>query len=179
MVKLVSTLGTSPGGVFETFMNLRQGNYEADNPVPVDVKVVYVIRTSDPAVERAFRLLKAIFACCGGRDVEVVGIPLNMNDINSRSDYIQFRREVLSRISSEDYVDFTGGRKAMSVAAVMAARQREAHVITSIIPQSDYNEIQNRMKNFRDEDISAGERGECRVDFCTLTSRNVKTILLE
>ncbi|AKV74186.1 MULTISPECIES: CRISPR-associated ring nuclease Crn1 [Metallosphaera] len=179
MVKLVSTLGTSPGGVFETFMNLRQGKYEAENPVPVDIKEVYVIRTSDPAVERAFRLLKAIFACCGGREVEVAGIPLAMNDINTRSDYLQFRREVLSRISPGDYVDFTGGRKAMSVAAVLAARQREAHVVTSIIPQADYNEIQSKMKDFKDEDILEGENGRCKVDFCVLTSRNVKTILLE
>ncbi|ARM76921.1 CRISPR-associated ring nuclease Crn1 [Acidianus manzaensis] len=179
MVKLVCTLGTSPGGIFETLGNLRKGNYEAENPIPVNIKEVYVIRTSDKAVDIAWKLVKAIFACCGEKDVTISDISLQITDITSNSDYELFMKEVSSRISKGDYVDFTGGRKAMSVAAAIAAKELNAHIVTTIIPQNEYNEIAQRAKGLKEEDIIAGGNRDCRVDFCSLTSKNARTILLQ
>lgn len=183
MVKLVSTLGTTPGGIFETFMNLRQGKYEGEDVKPIDIKEVYVIRTSDKGVEFAWKLVKAIFTCCKGGEVTISDIPLPMQDITSPEDFKKFRREVFSRVSVGDYVDFTGGRKAMSVAAALVAREVKAHVVTTIIPQEEYNRVLgviNVLKNMGDLVEKAG-KGNCdpiKDYICKLVSNEARTVVL-
>ncbi|AWR96166.1 CRISPR-associated protein [Acidianus sulfidivorans JP7] len=192
MVKLISTLGTSPGGVFETLNNLRRGNYNSkDNVVPVKITEVYVVRTKDRSVELAWKLIKGIFACCGDNEVELVDIPLEISDINSVEDYDYFKKEVSSKISAGDYIDFTGGRKAMSVAAAIEAKRLNAHIVTTIIPQDEYNAIQSKIKGINVKDLdniigniknikSENTKEACsKFDFCSLTSKNAKTILLD
>ncbi|MFP3064814.1 MAG: CRISPR-associated ring nuclease Crn1 [Sulfolobus sp.] len=180
MVKLISTLGTSPGGVFESYLNLINGKYEAENPIKVEIDTVYIIRTKDPEVEFAWKLVKAVFACCGGRNVTVADIPLPITDIFSRDDYLTFLRNVKDKISKEDYVDITGGRKAMSVAAAIAARYRNANILTTIIPQNEYNRIQQLIKGFKEkkEVIEKSANGECSKEVCELISKEARTILL-
>jgi CRISPR-associated protein Csx14 len=177
MVKLVATLGTSPGGVFETYMNLKSGNYGGE---PVDIKEVYIIRTSDKAVELAWKLVKAIFVCCGSKEVEIADIPLPINDIVTKEDYEIFRKGLQGKISKGDYVDFTGGRKAMSVAAAINAIRNSAYVVTTIIPQNEYNRIQNLIKQLKEEEIDEAGKGKCvnKEKFCELISKDARTILL-
>ncbi len=178
MVKLVATLGTSPGGIYETFMNLRSGNYNGE--AVKDLKEVYVIRTSDKAVELAWKLVKAIFVCCQGKEVEIIDIPIQIKDIASKEDYNIFVKSLQGKISRGDYVDFTGGRKAMSVAAAMSAIMNEAHVVTTIVPQDEYNRIQSLIKQLNVNDIDEAGKGNCknREEFCQLVSKNARTILL-
>jgi len=183
MAKLVSTLGTSPGGIFETYMNLREGNYEGDDVKPIDIKEVYVIRTSDKSVEFAWKLIKAIFSCCKREEVTISDIPLTMQDINSSEDFKKFRKEIFSRLNVGDYVDFTGGRKAMSVAAALAAREVKAHVITTIIPQNEYNRISEIIRGLKimEDLVDRAGRGDCETikeSICKLVSPEAKTIML-
>jgi len=63
MVKLIATLGTSPGGIFETYTNLINGTYESENPTKIEIQDVYIIRTKDKEVELAWKLVKALFIC--------------------------------------------------------------------------------------------------------------------
>lgn len=184
MVKLVCTLGTSPGGIFETFMNLKKGNYEAeDSKTPVEIDEVYVIRTSDAAVEFAWKLVKAIFVCCERPQAKIVDIPVEIQDINSIADFEKFRSKLSSVISPKDYVDFTGGRKAMSVAAALVAMGVKAHVVTTIIPQEEYNRISSIVKELQSkkelvEKAGKGECNEIKDKICSLVSNNARTIIL-
>ncbi|AWR98668.1 CRISPR-associated ring nuclease Crn1 [Metallosphaera hakonensis] len=180
MPKLLVTLGTTPGGIFETFENLKRGNYEAENHPPVHISEVYVIRTSDPAVNLAWKLVKAVFACCGGKEVTIADIPLEINDINSKQDFLTFKRAIKARLSPGDFVDFTGGRKAMSVAAAIEAREAGAKVVTTIIPQQEYVRITNLLNSLKGQEsaVEAGGRGECVLSFCDLVSKESRTVQL-
>jgi len=189
MTNLVCTLGTSPGGIFETYKNLRGGNYEANEDAgkasSTKINEVYVIRTSDKAVEFAWKLVKAIFACCREKDDEVIiaDIPISIQDITSPNDFKKFKKEILSRISVGDYVDFTGGRKAMSVAAALSAREVGAHVVTTIIPQGEYNRISKIIEELKGKEdlVERAGNGDCesiRDTICKLISNEAKTIVL-
>ncbi|QGR19648.1 CRISPR-associated ring nuclease Crn1 [Stygiolobus azoricus] len=181
MARLIATLGTSPGGIFESYKNLIEGNYQGDNVEKVKIDEVYIIRTSDKAVEFAWKLVKAIFTCCGAKDVRVYDIPLSITDINSRQDFLTFKREVESKINNGDFVDITGGRKSMSVAAAMSARNRNAKIITTVVPQAEYNRVQNLIKQLepREKEIEMAGEGKCQtIDICQLVSKSALTILL-
>jgi hypothetical protein len=185
MVKLVSILGTSPGGIFETFSNLLTGNYssESGKGTPVEIREVYIIRTNHPQVTNAWNLLKNIFLCCGVSEHSLSDIVLDMDDIKSPEDYVKFRKEVLGRLNPGDYVDFTGGRKAMSAAAAIAAIKAGAHLVTTVIEQSDYNRIQELIKAAPSGSTSTlSDRGQCgsvKNYLCSLISKQSKTILLQ
>ncbi|AEB95239.1 MULTISPECIES: CRISPR-associated ring nuclease Crn1 [Metallosphaera] len=187
MVKLISTLGTTPGGVIETYLNLIRGNYEAEDPHPVKIDHIYVIRTDDEAVNFAWSLIKAISPCCESVKVELVDIPLNIKDIYSREDFVTFKQKISSVINDGDYVDITGGRKAMSAAAAISAMTKgKAHVVTSIIPQSEYSRISNLISKFRgmERELSEAGRGNCEpaaksnLNFCELLSKDCRTVVL-
>jgi CRISPR-associated protein Csx14 len=181
MARLIATLGTSPGGIFESYKNLIEGNYEGDNVEKVNIDEVYIIRTSDKAVEFAWKLVKAIFACCGAKGVHVYDIPLSISDINNRQDFLMFKREVESKINEGDFVDITGGRKSMSVAAAISAIKRKARTITTIVPQAEYNKVQKLIKELepREKEIQMAGEGKCQtIDICQLVSKSALTILL-
>lgn len=180
MVKLIATLGTSPGGIFESYTNLINGTYQAEVVEKVPINEVYIIRTSDKAVEFAWKLVKAIFVCCGGKNVTIADIPLSITDITSKDDYLVFKKAVEARINEGDYVDITGGRKAMSVAAAVSAMRRKAKILTTIIPPSEYNRIQKLIEELKskEEEIERAGKGECNFDFCQLVSKSATTVML-
>lgn len=151
MVKLIATLGTSPGGIFETYTNLINGNYEADNPAKIEIDYIYLVRTTDKDVVFASKLVKALFICQKVPS-EVVEIPVNISDITSKKDYDEFKNLIFKKINKGDFVDFTGGRKAMSVAAAIGALKTQANLVTTIIPQIEYNKIQNKLKNLKNKE---------------------------
>jgi len=180
-MKLIATLGTSPGGIFETYTNLINGTYEAERPEKVEISDVYIIRTKDKDVEFAWKLVKALFTCMKV-PAQIVDIPVNISDITSKSDYDLFRKAVFDKISRGDYVDFTGGRKAMSVAAAIGAAQRGASLVTTIIPQQEYNRIQQKIKELKEkeDEIERAGKGNCRIaeELKEIIAKNAKTILL-
>jgi len=180
-MKLIATLGTSPGGIFETYTNLINGNYEAEKPEKVEISEVYIIRTRDKDVEFAWKLVKALFACMKV-PAQIADIPVNISDITSKNDYEQFRKAVFEKISKGDFVDFTGGRKAMSVAAAIGALKRDANLVTTIIPQQEYNRIQQKIKELKEkeDEIERAGNGDCRIaeELKEIIAKNAKTILL-
>ncbi|WP_221288388.1 CRISPR-associated ring nuclease Crn1 [Stygiolobus caldivivus] len=181
MVRLIATLGTSPGGIFESYKNLINGTYEEDNPEKIRVDEVYVIRTADKSVEFAWKLVKAIFVCCGGRDVAIYDIPLSITDIYSRKDYLLFKKEVENKIREGDFVDITGGRKSMAAAAALSAMRKRAKTITTIIPQPEYNRIQKEIEGLksREAEIESAGDGRCEgISVCSLVSKSALTIML-
>ncbi|BFH74169.1 CRISPR-associated ring nuclease Crn1 [Sulfurisphaera javensis] len=182
MVKLIATLGTSPGGVFETYTNLINGNYESDNPSKVEIDTIYLIRTLDKDVEFAFKLVKALFIC-QKIPSEVVEIKINISDITNKQEYEQFKSQIFQKIGKGDFVDFTGGRKAMSVAAAIQALKRDAYLVTTIIPQSEYNRIQNKLKELKNKeneinDILANKNLSLCPELNELIVHGARTILL-
>ncbi|MEM0104834.1 MAG: CRISPR-associated ring nuclease Crn1 [Candidatus Methanomethylicia archaeon] len=190
MVRLIATLGTSPGGVFESFLNLSTGKYECEecDHRPIKVDEVYIVRTIDPQVELAWKIVKVLFICCSKIEVNLYDIPLKISDITSPRDYKEFKDNLNKFINQGDYVDFTGGRKSMSVAAALVAREKRAHVITTIIPQDEYNRISESIKKMNRAELSEyanrlDHRSKCDARFneiiCSLTSKSATTILLQ
>ncbi|BFI74281.1 CRISPR-associated ring nuclease Crn1 [Sulfurisphaera ohwakuensis] len=183
MVKLIATLGTSPGGIFETYTNLINGTYESENPSKIEIQDIYIIRTKDKEVELAWKLVKALFICMKV-PAQIADIPVSINDITSKEDYEIFKKEIFQRISKGDFIDFTGGRKAMSVAAAIGAVKKEAYLVTTIIPQQEYNRIQQQIKELKDREkeindaISTGSCENIGEELKKLIIHGAKTILL-
>lgn len=183
MTKLIATLGTSPGGIFETYTNLINGTYESENPRQIEIQDVYIIRTKDKEVEFAWKLVKALFICMKV-PAQIADIPLPINDITSKEDYEIFRKEIFQRINKGDFIDFTGGRKAMSVAAAIGAVKKEAYLVTTIIPQQEYNRIQQQIKELKnrekeiDDVINTHTCDKIEDELKKLISHGAKTILL-
>jgi len=177
MAKLVATLGTSPGGVLETFLYLiKQG---------VEIDEIRVITTTNPEVEKAWKIVKIMFICCVKEKYPNVIIskhPVEMDDINNEEDLIKFKNFIEKQIGEGDYVDITGGRKGMSVAAALAAKKKGAKITTSIISQDSYREINNRireLKNIPELQDRAQCVGEIKNTYCNLISDKANTILFD
>ncbi|BCU67735.1 CRISPR-associated protein [Sulfolobales archaeon HS-7] len=183
MVKLVATLGTSPGGIYETYKNLTTGNYEGENVYPVTIDEVYVVKTADPEVQLAGKLVMKIFLCLNEK-VSIAEIPLPMSDVTSKEDYEVIRRELRNKVQPGDYVDFTGGRKAMSVAAAIVAKDLRATPVTTIIPQEEYGRIQSELKEIRkdkelEKKVLAGACDDTLKNYISkLVSHKSRTFLL-
>jgi hypothetical protein len=57
--------------------------------------------------------------CCSNFvNVKVINLPFN--DVNSSNDFVQVRETVRKVLKAGDYLDLTGGRKAISSAAVLS-----------------------------------------------------------
>ncbi|BBD73326.1 hypothetical protein HS1genome_1715 [Sulfodiicoccus acidiphilus] len=163
----------------ESLVNLRRGTYASlgvNQPVKIDE--IYVVRTRGEEVERAFRILRALLLCCVKESPPLRDVPLDLNDVDSPEDYAKFRGAVLKLVSPGDYVDVTGGRKVMSVAAAVVARERGAHVLTTLISTKEYARVTEEARKLNENslDLSAG----CSKDtsLCSLLSPQAVTVLL-
>mgnify|MGYP001772793892 CR=1 FL=1 len=160
-MKLIASLGTSPGGIAETFSYIAN-TYKA---VPSEV---IVITTSSPKVDKAYNVLLEIFSkCVRPKFGEVVIERLNISsdDIYSSQDLWELSEKVKGKMGKGDFVDVTGGRKVMSIALALVAIRSGAKVVTTVIPQEEYNRIQSLM-----------EKGYS--DPCELLSKQSRTIEL-
>lgn len=141
---------------------------------------VYVVRSG--SVEFAWRLVKAIFTCCGAGGAVVRELVAPMEDVGSPEDFRRFMDAVLSITRPGDYVDFTGGRKAMSVAAALAAREVGAHLVTTIAPQEEYDRVTKLVRELRgmEESVIEAAGGNCRIRelVCGLVLSGARTIVL-
>ena len=87
VVRLIVTLGTTPGGVYESYTNLRLGRC-IGCVGPVGIDEVYVVRSA--SVEFTWKLVKAIFTCCGAGDVVVRDLVAPMEDVEGPEDFRRF-----------------------------------------------------------------------------------------
>ncbi|WP_252901503.1 CRISPR-associated ring nuclease Crn1 [Vulcanisaeta sp. JCM 14467] len=179
VVRLVVTLGTTPGGVYESFINLRLGRC-IGCVGPVGVDEVYVVRSA--SVEFTWKLVKAIFTCCDTGDVVIKDLVAPMEDMEDPEDFRRFMDAVLSVVRGGDYVDFTGGRKAMSVAAALAAREVGAHLVTTVVPPEEYGRVNELIRRLRGVEglVEEAARGNCGIKdlVCGLVSGGARTIVL-
>ncbi len=170
MSSLVASLGTSPGGILETFLYLRSKGE--------DVRTITVVKTTDPGVSKAYDYLLSMFSCCVKlkySDVILEPLDLPFSDITSSDDLIEMRNLVEEKITQGDYVDITGGRKAISMVMGMIAMKKKAKIITTIVSQKSYNQIQEKMKQSHPP-----VQGKCsdqdKEFFCSLIANDSKTI---
>ncbi|AOL16707.1 hypothetical protein BFU36_08320 [Sulfolobus sp. A20] len=177
MPKLVSTLGTSPGGVLETFEYLMKNG--------VQITEIRVITTKNPEVEKAWRILNVLFLCCVKQKypkVEIAKYQIDIDDINNEDDLRKFKEFIEGHLQPDDYMDITGGRKGMSVAAALAAKAVGAKIITSIISQQSYRSINDKIRNLTNIP-ELKRREECNEqlekDYCELISKDAKTIVFD
>ncbi|ARM76984.1 CRISPR-associated ring nuclease Crn1 [Acidianus manzaensis] len=174
-MKLVCTLGMTPGGIAETVINLSTGNYVSKyEPKRVSFDEIIIVRTKD--TEYSYAFLKAIFLCCINFG-ELKEFVLPFNDVSSPQDFIYVRDNVRNMLKAGDYLDFTGGRKAISSAAVLAAREAGAHLVSTIIDQKDYIEMNEKFNELKRLAMSVKGKEDCTNYFCSLISKNSKTIL--
>ncbi len=160
MARLVATLGTQPGSVYETLLNLCRGAYdygEKESP-RLSIDEVVLVHTRGAVVVEAYRLAKLLLAC--QRHVmpqelrlpnhchvgKIVAAPVELEDVDSRRGFEEFYRVVRANVSRGDVVDVSGGRVAMGVAAALAARDAEAMVVASVIPSEEYQQVESARK---------------------------------
>lgn len=104
-MKLVSTLGTTPGGVAETYLSLLRGDYSAPFPSsPLKIDELIVVRTRGTDV--SFSVLSAIFSKCVS-PIPMREVILSIEDVMSPQDFKEVREKVRSLLSPGDYLDFT------------------------------------------------------------------------
>jgi hypothetical protein len=175
MVKLVATLGKTVGGVAETIINLSEGNYVAPfDPKPVKVDELIIVKTKE--VEEVYNVLSSLILCCTGID-KVITVSLPFNDVESPKDFIEVRETVRGIIRAGDYLDFTGGRKAISAAAVLAAREMGAHLVTSIIPHEEYDVLNKEYLRVKDVALRVYRKTDCVKSLCNLVSPHARTVV--
>jgi len=169
-MKLVASLGTSPGGILETFEYLRRNG--------VEINDIEVVKTKDNAVSKAYDYLLSMFSCCiklSYNDVIMGTLELPFSDITTSDDLNEMMKLVEPIINEGDYVDITGGRKAISMVMGLVAMKKKAHVITTIVPQSKYNEVQEKLKKGHQlvtENCSPSDKDF----FCSLLTKDAVTI---
>lgn len=89
MVRLVATLGKSPGGIAETIRNLTSGKYVAPfEPTEINIDEVIVLRTK--GTDEAYYFLKAILYCCLNL-TSIKEIVFDFDDITSPKDFVSVR----------------------------------------------------------------------------------------
>ncbi len=159
-------MGTSPGAVYETLLNLCRGSYDCGGgECPrLSIDQVTLVRTSEASVEAAARVARLLIHCsgevfpegderrlpCSVRSVGVVA--LGFPDIRARSEYEEFRRRIASVVGQGDVVDVSGGRVAMSVGAALAPlvhRLREVVVVATSVPQNTYSATKAAMDSIK------------------------------
>ncbi len=174
-VRLIATLGKTVGGPVETLENLMNANYISPfPPKKVEIEKVIVITTGE--TKEAFYVLKTVMMCClNFTKVEEVALPFN--DISSPSDFIMVREKVSELVRAGDYLDFTGGRKSISAAAALAAWQKGAHLVTSIIDDEEYDRIKKRYYEIKDKVMSIYTKGQCMNYLCDLYTSKARTIV--
>ncbi|AHC52245.1 hypothetical protein SUSAZ_10340 [Sulfolobus acidocaldarius SUSAZ] len=176
MVRLIATLGKTVGGPIETFENLVNANYISAFPShKVDINEVIVITTKE--TEETFYVLKSVFLCCANF-TKVREVTLPFDDITAPDDFITIREKVREVLRAGDYLDFSGGRKAISAAAALAAREIGAHLVTSIIDEDEYDKIRKRYYEIKDKALSIYNKGQCISYLCDLYISKARTIVL-
>ncbi|MEM1627580.1 MAG: CRISPR-associated ring nuclease Crn1 [Sulfolobaceae archaeon] len=175
MVNLVATLGKTPGGIAETFLNLSRGNYSSQFEVKeLRFDNVFVVRTKE--VEESYYTLKAVFMCCLGFP-NVRDVVLPFDDITSPEDFSKAREVIKKVLRAGDYLDFTGGRKAISTAAVLAAREVGAHIVSTVIPHEEYELANKVFMSIKDRAMRIYSEGDCVEYICRVISKNARTIV--
>lgn len=166
MARLVATVGTSPGVVYEALLNVCRGLYDAPYSPAVPVDTVVMVHTSAPGVVRAARIARLLIHCSHAvfpegdprrlpcRVASTGLAPVGAVDIDSRRAYELYHGAVSRHIGPGDVVDVTGGRASMAVAAARAAiGQPGTMVTTTIVPQDAYQAAMAALNVLRNYDL--------------------------
>ncbi len=151
MVRLIATMGASPGAPYETLLNVCRGSYDAPHAPPIRIREVVVVRTSGVDVRYAYWLFKLLILCNRflpeAKRLDCVverifDVEVDVEDVVSREDYEKYRDAIERNIGEGDIVDVTGGRVSMAVAAMQAASSHnKVAVMATIVPQKEYSAI--------------------------------------
>jgi len=137
--KLVALLGTSPGTVHTTLCKLQE------HGIDVDEVVIYATLTHT-AAQAQWILWYCPCPKTGKPPLPPPRTPrilhLGFNDIHGPQELDQLRKALAQDLDHATILDVTGGRKAMAIAAALEAYRRGATVVATIIPQEEYNRIQ-------------------------------------
>ncbi len=168
-------MGKSPGGIAETLLNLKDGKFVAPfDPSPVKVDELIVVKTKE--VQESYYVLKAILLCCSGF-TNLKPLELPFDDVTTPDDFVEVRETMRRLLRAGDFLDFTGGRKAISSAAVLAAREVGAHLVSTLISQEEYY-VQNKIYNsVKERATRVYKREDCVSLICDLISKDSKTIV--
>ncbi|TRM80221.1 hypothetical protein DJ522_08760, partial [Sulfolobus sp. F3] len=91
--------------------------------------------------------------------------------------FITVREKLREVLKVGDYLDFTGGRKAISAAAALTAREIGAHLVTSIIDEEEYDRIKKRYYEIKDKALGVYDKGQCLGYLCDLYTSKARTIV--
>lgn len=108
-------------------------------------------------------------------DVMMGAIDLPFSDITTSDDLNELMKIVSPAINQGDYVDITGGRKAISMVMGLIAMKRKAHVVTTIVSQSKYNEVQEKLRKGH-QPVTQNCSPSDKEFFCSLLSSDAVTI---
>ncbi len=151
--RLIATLGTTPGGVYETYKNLSNATYDANIKERHDIKEIVLVTTNDSNVNFAYKLVELIFLYFK-ENVRINKVSVNFSDISDYKKSLEFLNLIKTMdINERDLIDITGGRKSMSTILAIEASRRNAKIFTTIIPQNEYGKISGTISKLRNYDI--------------------------
>ena len=153
--RLIATLGTSPGGIYETYKNLTNANYDAVTKKNHNIDEIILITTNDPNVNFAYKLVELIFAYFK-ESVSIKRVSINFSDIDDYKKSLEFLNIIKTiDINEKDLIDITGGRKSMSTILAIEASRKNAKIFTTIIPQNMYHKISGTISSLKNYDIES------------------------
>lgn len=167
MTRLLATLGTSPGVVYETLLNLCRGSYGGDMP-RLAIDEVTLVYTSNRLVREAYAAARLLVLCRdtvfeegderrlpGNCRVErVTGAPLGFEDITGRREYEEYINTIRRLISPGDIVDVSGGRAAMAAgAALIAALEKpKAMIVATVVSSEAYQKASESFRKLLEQE---------------------------
>ena len=151
MAILISTLGTSPGGVAEIVEYLLTKG--------ININRVVLLRTKNPEVEYCAKIVRLLISLCINPGIEIEEVIFNKEDIENEEDLRRFKElltDVIERQRSEEiYFDVTGGRKVMSIVATIYAKSIGKDVLIAYVPHERYRYIMSRVATLKNYDIES------------------------
>ncbi|NOZ89330.1 MAG: hypothetical protein GXO15_05335 [Crenarchaeota archaeon] len=148
--RLVSLVGTSPGVLHTTLCKLLEHRLLSFS----ELDEVLVISTREQWATEAIEIARSCPCPATGNSPLQPGVKTSIyvtpfNDVDSQERLHNLRGLLAEIIDEGDIVDVTGGRKAMTVTAVVEAKERGATVVMTHIPPETYREIAEETKPCR------------------------------
>ena len=125
VARLVATMGTSPGVVYEALLNVCRGRYDAPYSPAVPVDTVVMVHTSAPGVVRAAGIARLLIYCSHAVFpegdprrlpcwVESVGLaPVDVEDVDTGKAYEVYYNSIQRHIGQGEIVDVAAARAAI------------------------------------------------------------------
>ncbi|GEM_PF-462875 len=139
---LISTLGTSPGGVLEILHYLRSKN--------IDVGKVIIIRTKHEESEKSLKIIKLTIWLCIDENIEVTDYTFHKQDIEDIEDLKEFKniidKVVKDHEDKEMIFDISGGRKVISVITALKAKSISKPIYVAFITERNRMNVKSKIE---------------------------------